>query len=240
MSIRIIKTGLVAASRRGFAVNPIRYNLIQPSRSFFNKADDAAKSKAEQAANAEQSEQNEGEVTIEQENESLKQQVEELLAKVEAMSKKETDLSYKLAELSDEYKRQGARFKRETEKTKVYAIKNFAKDLFPVADQFILALDHVEKMSEEDLNSNQELKDLANGVKMTQGELNKAFDKNKIKLIDPSVGDDFNHDLHEAVMQVPRANVPDLSPNQIAFIQKTGYVLEDQILRPCWVGVVAE
>merc|ERR1712168_181925 len=240
MSIRIIKTGLVAASRRGFAVNPIRYNLIQPSRSFFNKADDAAKAKAEQAANAEQSEQNEGEITIEQENESLKQQVEELLAKVEAKSKKETDLSYKLAELSDEYKRQGARFKRETEKTKVYAIKNFAKDLFPVADQFILALDHVEKMSEEDLNNSQESKDLANGVKMTQGELNKAFDKNKIKLIDPSVGDDFNHDLHEAVMQVPRANVPDLSPNQIAFIQKTGYVLEDQILRPCWVGVVAE
>jgi len=240
MSIRIIKTGLVAASRRGFAVNPIRYNLIQPSRSFFNKADNAEKAKAEQAANAEQSEQNEGDLTIEQENENLKKQVEELLAKVEAMSKKETDLSYKLAELSDEYKRQGARFKRETEKTKVYAIKNFAKDLFPVADQFILALDHVEKMSEEDLNSNQELKDLANGVKMTQGELNKAFDKNKIKLIDPSVGDDFNHDLHEAVMQVPRANVPDLSPNQIAFIQKTGYVLEDQILRPCWVGVVAE
>jgi len=242
MSIRIIKTGLVAASRRGFAVNPIRYNLIQPSRSFFNKADE--KAKAEQAANAEQSEQNEGEVSIEQENESLKKQVEELLAKVEEMSKKETDLSYKLAQLSDEYKLQGARFKRETEKTKVYAIKNFAKDLFPVADQFILALDHVEKvmseMSDADLNSNQELKDLVNGVKMTQGELNKAFDKNKIKLVDPSVGDEFNHDLHEAVMQVPRANVPDLSPNQIAFIQKTGYVLEDQILRPCWVGVVAE
>ena len=32
--------------------------VIQPSRSFFNKADDAAKAKAEQAANAEQSEQN--------------------------------------------------------------------------------------------------------------------------------------------------------------------------------------
>ena len=58
-------------------------------------------------------------MTIEQENESLKKQVEELLAKVEEMSKKETDLSYKLAQLSDEYKLQGARFKRETEKTKV-------------------------------------------------------------------------------------------------------------------------
>ena len=58
-------------------------------------------------------------MSIEQENESLKKQVEELLAKVEEMSKKETDLSYKLAQLSDEYKLQGARFKRETEKTKV-------------------------------------------------------------------------------------------------------------------------
>jgi len=234
MSIRIIKTGLVAASRRGFAVNPIRYNLIQPSRSFFNKADDAEKAKAEQST------ENDGEMTTEQENESLKKEIEDLLGKIEAMEAKDKDLSYKLAQLSDEYKRQGERFKRETDKTKVYAIKNFAKDLFPVADQFILALDHVDKMSEADLDNNQELKDLANGVRMTQGELNKAFDKNKIKLIDPAVGDEFNHDLHEAVMQVPRANVPDLSPNQIAFIQKTGYVLEDQILRPCWVGVVAE
>ena len=83
----------------------------------------------------------EGDLTIEQENENLKKQVEELLAKVETMSKKETDLSYKLAELSDEYKRQGARFKRETEKTKVcitlcnlqYVCKSCAKDwrIFP-------------------------------------------------------------------------------------------------------------
>ena len=57
------------------------------------------------------------------------------MAKVETMSKKETDLSYKLAELSDEYKRQGARFKRETEKTKVCItlcnlqyVKSCAKD----------------------------------------------------------------------------------------------------------------
>jgi len=236
MSIRIIKTGLVAASRRSFAVNPIRYKVIQPSRSFFNKADE----KDAEKAKPDQPEENGAELNLEQENESLKNQVGELIAKVEMMEQNEKDVKYKLAQLSDEYRLQGERFKRETEKTKVYAIKNFAKDLFPVADQFILALDHVDKMPQDEIDKNQELKDLANGVKMTQGELNKAFDKNKIKLIDPIIGDEFNHDLHEAVMQVPRANVPDLSPNQIAFIQKTGYVLEDQILRPCWVGVVAE
>merc|ERR1712168_1556831 len=93
MSIRIIKTGLVAASRRGFAVNPIRYNLIQPSRSFFNKADDAEKVKAEQSS------ENDSEMTTEQENESLKKEIEELLTKVESMEAKDKDLSYKLAQL---------------------------------------------------------------------------------------------------------------------------------------------
>merc|ERR1712131_297258 len=80
MSIRIVKTGLVAASRRGFALNPIRYNLIQPSRSFSDLSDllDLSDlSDLSEAANAEQSEQNGGEVTIEQENETLKKQFEE-------------------------------------------------------------------------------------------------------------------------------------------------------------------
>lgn len=42
----------------GTTVGDRYFLVIQPSRSFFNKADDAAKAKAEQAANAEQSEQN--------------------------------------------------------------------------------------------------------------------------------------------------------------------------------------
>merc|ERR1712131_108173 len=77
MSIRIVKTGLVAASRRGYALNPIRYNLIQPSRSFSDLSDLSDLLDLLEAANAEQSEQNEGEVTIEQENETLKKQFEE-------------------------------------------------------------------------------------------------------------------------------------------------------------------
>merc|ERR1712131_277407 len=77
MSIRIVKTGLVAASRRRFALNPIRYILIQPSRSFSDLSDLSDLLDLLEAANAEQSEQNEGEVTIEQENETLKKQFEE-------------------------------------------------------------------------------------------------------------------------------------------------------------------
>ena len=60
----------------------------------------------------------------------------------------------------------------------------------------------------------------------------------------PAIGDQFDLDVHEAKMNVPRANVPDLEPGQIAFVQRTGYTLKvkseetDIVLRECWVGVV--
>ena len=41
-------------------------------------------------------------------------------------------------------------------------------------------------------------------------------------------------------MNVARAQMPEAEPNTIAFVQKTGYNIKDQVLRPCWVGVVAE
>jgi len=41
-------------------------------------------------------------------------------------------------------------------------------------------------------------------------------------------------------MKVPRAQMPDSDPNTIAFVQQTGYSIKDQVLRPCWVGVVTE
>ena len=54
------------------------------------------------------------------------------------------------------------------------------------------------------------------------------------------MGDVFDPEIHEAVMNVARAQMPQAEPNTIAFVQKTGYNIKDQVLRPCWVGVVAE
>ena len=59
-------------------------------------------------------------------------------------------------------------------------------------------------------------------------------------LVSPEIGDAFDVNQHEAIMNVSRAQMPDSEPNTIAFVQKTGYNLKDQVLRPCWVGVVTE
>ena len=61
----------------------------------------------------------------------------------------------------------------------------------------------------------------------------------------PEVGESFDNEVHEAKMMVPRANVPNLEPGQIAFVQRTGYTLavsseQDIVLRECWVGVVSD
>ena len=58
--------------------------------------------------------------------------------------------------------------------------------------------------------------------------------------VSPSIGEEFDPEVHEAVMRVPRAQMPDAEPNTIAFIQKTGYNIKDHVLRPCWVGVIAD
>ena len=58
--------------------------------------------------------------------------------------------------------------------------------------------------------------------------------------MNPAIGDEFDTDVHEAVMRVPNAQMPDSDPNTIAFVQQTGYNIKDQVLRPCWVGVVTE
>ena len=59
-------------------------------------------------------------------------------------------------------------------------------------------------------------------------------------LVNPNIGDVFDPEIHEAVMKVSRNTMPDAEPNTIAFVQKTGYNIKDQVLRPCWVGVIAE
>ena len=49
--------------------------------------------------------------------------------------------------------------------------------MFPVADQFSLAFDAVPAAQ---LENNSELKSFYDGVKMTQGELLSAFERNKV------------------------------------------------------------
>ncbi|CBY11094.1 unnamed protein product [Oikopleura dioica] len=213
---------------------PATSTVIISRREFFGKkGEEEKKTDDKNAENAEEQPKITLEEAVEQIN-SLESQLSE--AKT-AREKEEKDFKYRLSEIAQEMKSQKTRLDREAEKAKVYGIKSFAKDLLPVADQLQLALENVPVA---ELEQNKALADLKEGIEMTKLEIGKAFEKNQIILVSPNVGDIFDANIHEAVMRVPRAQMPDSEPNTVAFVQKTGYNIKDQVLRPCWVGVVSE
>merc|ERR1712130_98045 len=216
------------------------FALIQ-NRQFFGKKDE--KSKEE---NADEKTEEKGEEQKELSMEELLKELNETKValekaqagekKLDELLKEEKENQYKIATLAEELKNQRTRLDREAEKAKVYGIKKFAKDLLPVADQLVMALDNVP----QDGNENESLKSFIEGIEMTKTELSNVFERHHITLVSPSIGEEFDPEVHEAVMRVPRAQMPDAEPNTIAFIQKTGYNIKDHVLRPCWVGVIAD
>jgi molecular chaperone GrpE len=77
------------------------------------------------------------------------------------------------------------------------------------------------------------LKALLAGVELTERELQKALAKNGIRRIDP-YGEKFDPHFHQAVFEVPDANVP---AGMVAQVMQPGYAIGERVLRPAMVGV---
>lgn len=131
----------------------------------------------------------------------------------------------KAAELDNLKKRS----QEELEKAIKYSISNFSKELLPVMDALYLAVDNVPK---EELKTNNKFNNFFEGVNITLNELKKVFDKNNIKRIYP-LNEMFDHDLHQAIMQVES----DKEEGTIVNVIQAGYTLNDRLIRPAMVGV---
>jgi len=123
------------------------------------------------------------------------------------------------------------RMKKQVDDAKLYGIQGFCKDLLEVADILKTATLSV---PQEQLSSNAPLKDLFDGLTMTQAQLQKVFGKHGLVQIAPAEGDKFDPNIHEALFQVPTS---DKEEETIAVVQKIGYKLHDRTLRPALVGV---
>ena len=71
------------------------------------------------------------------------------------------------------------------------------------------------------------------GAQATLKELNRAFDKAGIKLIDP-LGQPFDPNWHEAMVAQESREVP---PNTVLSVIQKGYSLNGRLLRPARVIV---
>jgi molecular chaperone GrpE len=122
------------------------------------------------------------------------------------------------------------RAEREREEAAKYAITRLAKDIVGVGDNFQRCIDAVPPGAAE---KDPTLKSFLDGVTMTERELLNMLDRHGIKRLQP-MNEPFNPHLHQAVMQVPRTDVPN---GTVVEVYQAGYTIEERVLRPAMVGV---
>lgn len=179
----------------------------------------------------------EGEAEAAKDENAAAQEKDEVTTLKEEIEKNKKDL----AVFKDKYLRAVADFqnlqestKREITKSKELALKSFAKDLLQTADTFDIALNTLEKDAAEPEKHTKEMKDLVEGVKITQNMFNNTLKRHGLERFEP-VGEPFDPNVHEAVFEVPQ---PDKEAGSVFFVQQPGYYLNKRVLRPAKVGVV--
>ncbi|AZL14988.1 nucleotide exchange factor GrpE [Rickettsiales endosymbiont of Stachyamoeba lipophora] len=120
------------------------------------------------------------------------------------------------------------RTEKEKEESNKFAVTKFAKDMIDVAENLRLALASV---TDEHLQ-NEIVKAIYSGVEMTNKSLLTVFNKHHISTIVPQKGDEFDHNLHQAVAQHPDEEV---ESGKISQLLQSGYMLHDRLIKPAIV-----
>ena len=122
------------------------------------------------------------------------------------------------------------RAQREIEDNSKYAVSNFARDVLPVGDNLRRALETITAAARA---ADPALAKFAEGVELTERELLNILERNGIKRVDP-VGQPFDHNFHQAVMQVENSAQP---PGTVVQVFQPGYTIHGRLLRPAMVTV---
>jgi molecular chaperone GrpE len=116
----------------------------------------------------------------------------------------------------------------EVAKARKFAIEQFATELLAVRDSLELA-------SQADLSQENEqaTRQMHEGVVLTLKQLDSAFEKSGISLVDPA-GEKFDPEKHQAMSMIETDSV---EPNHVVDVLQKGYLLNDRLLRPAMVVV---
>ncbi len=154
--------------------------------------------------------------------------------KREKADKKQDALKEKIEELEDRVKRQMAEFdnfrkRSEKEKTMMFetGARSVIEKILPVVDNFERGLASVPEEQKAD--------GFAQGMEMIYKQLMTELEKMEVKPI-PAVGEEFNPDFHNAVMQVESE---EYESGVIAQELQKGYTYRDGVVRHSMVAVVS-
>lgn len=176
--------------------------------------------------------------TIEEDVAEAEAEREELETGDKEASKEELNSQLKEAlekadEYLDQWRRTAADFanfrkrkEREQEEFERRANERLLLRLLPVYDDFKRALDNVPENLEEE--------DWVGGVEMIERKFWSALEQEGIEPIEPEAGDEFNPNLHDALMSVESDEYDD---GQIVDVFERGYKHRDRVLRAAKVRV---
>ena len=146
-----------------------------------------------------------------------------------------------IAELKDRFLRLAAELentRRRAEREKAdagrYAIAGFARDLLGVSDNFERAL-RAAGVSGDDIpeGHSDAFNGLVAGIQMTEKELLTVLERHGVQRITPA-GEKFDPNLHQAVAQVPSADIPS---GHVVDVAQPGFTIGERVLRAAMVTV---
>ncbi|KAG2771046.1 hypothetical protein JG687_00006898 [Phytophthora cactorum] len=115
-----------------------------------------------------------------------------------------------------------------------FAISKFAKALLDVSDNLKRAHESIDVEALQPEKQLDAIKMLHEGVVMTEQQLQKVFREFKINQVG-AVGDKFDPNVHDALFEYEDATK---EAGSIGQLMKTGYLLNERVIRPAQVGVV--
>ena len=135
------------------------------------------------------------------------------------------DLKNRLLRLQADYDNFRRRSRTEAEQLSLFVSAELMNKILPVLDSFERALS---------TDKEQDAASFRQGMEMIYRQLEKSVNDSGVEKI-KAVGEQFDPALHEAMMNVKDANLPD---GQIAFVMEDGYKIKDKVIRPSKVSVV--
>jgi molecular chaperone GrpE len=160
----------------------------------------------------------------------LRAELSKAVSEVAAQRAKVTELEDKYLRALAEMENLRTRMTKQINDAKLYATQGFCKDLADIEDILQLAISSVPK---DQVETNKHLKELYQGLVMTEARLLQVFKNHGLTQINP-LNEKFNPNDHEAVMQMEQ---PGKESGTVVFVSKVGYKLHDRVIRPAVVGV---
>ncbi|WP_263353721.1 nucleotide exchange factor GrpE [Acidicapsa acidisoli] len=141
-----------------------------------------------------------------------------------ALKTERDQLLDRLARLQAEFDNARKRQEREKQDFRDYATGSVVEQFLPVLDNFALAL-----------NATGSAEQLRTGVELIVKQMDEALKQLQVQAI-PTVGQQFDPRVHEALGSVERDDLPDHS---VAEEIRKGYRIRERLLRPAMVRIVS-